>query len=155
MVEQSTKQLMDKQKKLCYAQALQKDDVRPLTHFCFDVLAQLANIPARITLYKLLTLFKSTREALREVLAYSELFLTQIPSIPEEEDDGHYHQASRHSPCITFSLEDMQIKGKHDRPLYYVGYIGSSEVSCIHVDLGSALSSMPIRVMQHVGILTH
>jgi len=126
--EQSTKQPVDKQKKLRYAKALQKDDVRPLTPFRFDVLAQLANIPARITLYELLRLSKSTTEVLREALADSEIFLAQIPAIPEE-DDGHCHQASRRSLCITFSLEDMQIKGKHDRALYYIGYIGSSKVS--------------------------
>ena len=49
----------------------------------------------------------------------------------------------------------MQVKEKHDRPLYFTGYIGSSEVSRIQVDLGSALSIMPRRVMQHLGILTH
>jgi len=41
---------VDKQKELSYAKALQKDDARSLTPFRFDVLAQLANIPARITL---------------------------------------------------------------------------------------------------------
>ena len=45
--EQSTKQPMDKQKELRYAKALQKDDTRLLTPFRFDILAQLANIPAR------------------------------------------------------------------------------------------------------------
>jgi len=49
-------------------------------------LAQLANIPARITLYELLKIFKSTREVLREALADSEVFLTHIPVIPEDED---------------------------------------------------------------------
>jgi len=49
----------------------------------------------------------------------------------------------------------MQIKGKHDRSLYYIGYIGSSEVTHIHVDPGSALSIMPHRVMQHLGILIY
>jgi len=77
------------------------------------------------------------REALRETLADSEIFLIQIPIIPEEEDERHCHLASRRSPCITFSPEDMQIKEKHDRPLYYTGYIGSFEVSCIQVDPGS------------------
>jgi len=31
----------------------------------------------------------------------------------------------------------MHIKRKHTDPLYYRGYIGSSEVSCIQVDPGS------------------
>jgi len=74
--EQPTKQPVDKQKELRYAKALQKDDVRLLTPFLFNVLAQLANIPARITLYELLRLFKSTRKALREVLTDFEIFIT-------------------------------------------------------------------------------
>jgi len=106
--EWSTKQPVDKQKKLHYAKALQKDVARPLTLFHFDVLPQLANIPTRITLYELLRLFKSTRKALREVLADSEIFLAQIPTIPEEKDNRHCHQASRCSPCITFSPGDLQ-----------------------------------------------
>ena len=48
-----------------------------------------------------------------------------------------------------------EIKGRHNRPLYYTRYIGSSEVSRIQVDLGSALSIMPRWVMQHVEIPTH
>jgi len=51
--------------------------------------------------------------------------------------------------------DDMQVKGKHDRPLYFTGYIGSSEVSHIQVDQGSALSIMSRRVMQHLGIPAH
>jgi len=61
----------------------------------------------------------------------------------EVKDDEHCHQASRHSPRITLSLKDIQIKGEHDRPLYYTGYIWSSEVSCIQVDPGSTSSIMP------------
>ena len=51
--------------------------------------------------------------------------------------------------------DDMQVKGKHDRPLYFTGYIGSSEVSGIQVDPGSVLSIMSRRVMQYLGIPTH
>jgi len=47
----------------------------------------------------------------------------------------------------------MQIKVKHDRPLYYTWYIGSFEVSCNQVDMGSTLGIMPRRVMQHLGSL--
>jgi len=49
----------------------------------------------------------------------------------------------------------MQVKGEHDRPLYFTGYIGSSEVSRIQVDPGSALSIIPHWVMQHLGIPAH
>ena len=49
----------------------------------------------------------------------------------------------------------MQVKRKHDRPLYFMGYFGSAEVSCIQVDLESVLSIMPRRFMQHLRIPTH
>jgi len=42
------------------------------TPFRFDILVQLANIPARITIHELLRLSKETREALRDALADSE-----------------------------------------------------------------------------------
>jgi len=110
-------------------------------------MAQLANIPVRITLYELLRLSKSIRDALREALAEAEVFVTQIPAICAEEDDNHCHHTSKQFSCITFTPEDMQVKGKHDSPLYYTEYIGSSEVSRIQVDSGSMLSIMPHRIM--------
>ena len=149
--EQSTKQPVNKQKELSYLKALQKDKAKGST-FRFDILAQIANIPIRITLYELLRLFKSTTEALREALADLEAFIAQIPDVREEEDDEYCHQTSKHFSCITFTPDDMQIKGKHDRPLYYTGYIRSSEVSHIQVDPGSALSIMPRKVMQYLEI---
>ena len=121
--EQPTKQHLEKQKELRYTKALRKDNAEgSSTSFRFDVLAQLANVPARITLYGLLKISKPTKKAIREVLA--EAFIAQIPAVREKEDDGHCHQTSKF-PCITFIVNDMQIKRKHDRPLYYTGYIGS------------------------------
>jgi len=67
--------------------------------FRFDILAQLANIPTRITLYELLRLFKSTREALRKALADSEAFIAQILAEREEENEGHCLQTSKHFPA--------------------------------------------------------
>ena len=49
----------------------------------------------------------------------------------------------------------MQVKGKHDRPMYYTGHIESFEVSPIQVDPGFALSIMRRRVMQHLGTPTY
>jgi len=118
----------------------------PSAPFHFDVLAQLANIPTRITLYELLRLSKSTKDALREALVDAEVFVTQIPSTCEEKDDSHCHQTSKQFPCITFTPEDMQVKGKHDGLFYYAGHIGSSKVSHIQVDLGSVLIIMPHKV---------
>ena len=89
---------MKKQKELCYVKALQKGGMRLLNLFRFDVIAQLANIPARITLYELLRLFKSTRDALREALADAEIFMSQIPAICGEEDGNHCHQISKQFP---------------------------------------------------------
>ena len=81
--------------------------------------------------------------------------MTQISAGPREEDVEDCLHASQNAPCITFTAYDMQVKGKHDRPLYFTGYIGSSEISRIQVDPGSALSIMPRRVLQHLGIPTH
>jgi len=78
-----------------------------------------------------------------------------IPAKPEEKDEENCLYTSKHVPCITFTPDDIQVKGKHDRPLYFTVYIGSSEVSHIQVDPGSALSIMPDWVMQHLGIPTH
>ena len=80
-IEQSKRSSMEKQKEFRYAKALQKGDVGPSTPFRFDIMAQLANIPARITFYGLLRLSKSTRDALREALADAEIFMTQISAI--------------------------------------------------------------------------
>jgi len=52
-------------------------------------MVQQANISTRITLYELLRLSKSTRDALREALADALIFMTQISAICVEEDDNH------------------------------------------------------------------
>jgi len=81
--------------------------------------------------------------------------VTQIPTICTGENVNHCHHTLKQFFCIAFTPEDMQVKGKRDRPLYYTGYIRSSEVSRMQVDLKSALSTMPRRVMQHLGVPTH
>jgi len=54
---QSTKKLVEKQKELRYSKALPKDKAEGSSApYHFDVLAQLANILTRITLYELLRL---------------------------------------------------------------------------------------------------
>jgi len=125
---------MKKQKELQYVKTLLKSGAGLLTLFRFDVLAQLANISARITFYELLRLSKPTRDALREALADAEIFVTQIPATCQEKDDNHCHHASKQLPYITFTPENKKVKWKHDRPMYYKGYIRSSEVSSIQVD---------------------
>ena len=80
---------MEKQKELRYVNALLKNGAGPSNPFCFDVLAQQANISARITLYEPLRLFKSTRDTLREALADAKVFVTQISATCQEEDDNH------------------------------------------------------------------
>ena len=113
----SVRQPLEKQKELRYSKALPKDKSEGTSSpYRFDVLAQLANIPARITLYELLRLSKSTREALREALADAEIFMTQIPIGPQEENKEDCLHASQNTPCITFTPDDMQVKRKHDRP---------------------------------------
>src|SRR3954462_15227812 len=122
--------------------------------FRFDIINQLANILARITLYELLRLSKSTREALREALADPDVFFTQLP-IGSTIDEPYSLSISHVPTDIVFTPEDMQVQGKHDRPLYFTGYIGSTEIIRIQVDPGSALSIMLRRVMEHLSIPTH
>jgi len=81
--------------------------------------------------YELLRLSKSTREALREALADAEIFMAQILTGSQEEEEDDCLHASQNAPCITFTSDDMQVKEKHDQPLYFTGYIESSEVSRI------------------------
>ena len=55
--------------------------------------------------------------------------------------------------CITFSPQDMLLKGKpHVRPLYLTGYIGSTCVERVQVDPGSALSIIPRRLLSFLNI---
>src|SRR5436190_9643426 len=122
--------------------------------FRLDIINQLANIPARITLYELLKLSKSTREALREALADAEVFVTQLP-IGFTIDEPYSLNVSSIPTDIVFTPEDMQVQGRHARPLYFTGYIGSTEITRIQVDPGSALSIMPRRVMEHLSIPAH
>src|SRR3954469_18459568 len=122
--------------------------------FRFDIINQLANIPARITLYELLRLSKSTQEALREALADAEVFVTKLPIGPTV-DEPHSLSISRVLTDVIFTPEDMQVQEKHDRPLYFTGYIGSTDITRIQVDPGFALSIMSRRVMEHLSIPTH
>src|SRR5204863_2064297 len=122
--------------------------------FRFDIINQLANIPARITLYELLKLSKSTREALKEALADAKVFVTQLP-IGSTIDEPHSLNVSCVPTDIVFTPEDMQVQGRHARPLYFTGYIGSTEITRIQVDLGSTLSIMQRRVMEHLSIPAH
>ena len=63
---------MNKSKEVRFDKSLKKDSSQGLdAPYQFDILAQLANIPARITLHELLRLSKETREALRETLVDS------------------------------------------------------------------------------------
>ena len=60
----------EKQKEIRFDASLKKNPSRGLnTPLRFDILTQLANIPARITLLELLRLSKETREALSDALA--------------------------------------------------------------------------------------
>jgi len=124
--------------------------------FHFDILAQLANIPARITMHELLRLSKETREALRNARANSESFLTHMPETPRNDtqpscSECHYVQLK--VSAITFTAEDMLLKdNKHDRTLYYTRYISSTDIKRAQVGPGSALSIIPKRLLYLLGI---
>ena len=98
---------MKKQKELRYDNTLHKDKEEGLlTSFRFDVLAQLANILTRVTLYEPLRLSKSMREALREVVTDSEAFIAQILAGHKEKDEGQCLKTFKF-PYITFTPDDI------------------------------------------------
>lgn len=86
--------------------------MRQEAHILIDVITQLANTPACITLYRLLQLSKATREALREGLVDSDFFLAQNVELSIDVDDSCplCRQVMRQVPCVMFSPEDMQVK---------------------------------------------
>src|SRR3954467_13625003 len=135
-----------KQKHLRFSNPLLPSEVgQPTTVSRFDILKQLAQIAARITLLELLKLSKATREALREALANADTFATHIFT-------KEALTAINRANSISFSDEDLQVRGMHDRPLYFTGYIGSTVITRIQVDQGSALSIMPLQIMSYLKI---
>src|SRR4051812_44485274 len=150
-----SRSLPSKPKEVRYNRPLNKGKAVEVSQpFRFDIINQLANIPARITLYELLKLSKSTREALREALADVEVFVTQHP-IGSTIDEPNSLSVSCVPTDIIFTPEDMQVQGRHARPLYFTGYIDSTEITRIQVDPGSVLSIVPRRVMEHLSIPAH
>jgi len=83
---------VEKQKELQYTKALSKNKAEGSSRpYHFDVLAQLANIAAKITLYKFLRLFKSTKKALREALTDAEAFMAQnLAELEKDEENCLY-----------------------------------------------------------------
>ena len=115
--------LMDKKKQteVRFDNSLKKNPSKGLNaSFRFDILAQLASIPARITLHELLLLLKKIREVLRDTLADSESFLTPVPTIPTNDYEISYlqcHLVQQQVPSIIFTPENMLFKdNKHDGP---------------------------------------
>src|SRR5436190_6955824 len=135
-----------KQKHLRFSSPLLPSEAgQPTTVFHFDILKQLAQILARITLLELLKLSKTTREALREALANADTFATHIFT-------QEALTAIDRANSISFSDEDLQVRDMHDHPLYFIGYIWSTVITRIQVDQGSALSIMPLRIMSYLMI---
>jgi len=63
------------------------------------------------------------------------------------------HHIQPKMPAITFTAEDMFLKdNKHDRPLYYIGYIGSTCIKRIQADQGFALNIIHKRLLYFLGI---
>src|SRR3954468_9375444 len=104
------KTMPEKPKEVQYNRPLNKEKAVEVSQpFRFNIINQLANIPARITLYELLKLSKSTREALREVLADAEVFVTQF-STGRTIEEPHSLSISRVLTDIVFTPEGMQVQ---------------------------------------------
>ena len=93
------KQPVEKQKMIRYAKALPKDKAeRSSTPYRFDVLAQLANIPARLRALETIEVNKSSFES---SFTDAEVFMAQILAEPQEEDEEDCLHASQYVPYIT------------------------------------------------------
>jgi len=79
-----------------------------------------------------------------------------MPETPRDDTQplcSEYHHVQSKVPTITFTAEDMLLKDyKHDWPLYYTGYIDSTCIERIQVDLRSALSIIPKRLLYFLRI---
>ena len=145
-----------KQKEVQFDKSLKKDPSKGLNApFRFDILAQLANILARMTLYKLLHLSKKTRQMLRDVLANSKTFLTQVSATPTD-DKGipcpQCHLEQRQVPSITFTPRTCSTKIINMIDLYTtLGILVLHVSKRIQVDPGSALSIIPKRLLYFLG----
>ena len=100
-------------KRRCGLSLEEKSFLRAQHFFHFDILAQLANSSARITLHELLFAFQRKQERRLGICLQTRSFLVQVPSIPIDERGTlcpHCHLASQQVPSITFTLEDMLLK---------------------------------------------
>ena len=79
-----------------------------------------------------------------------------MPEVSEDDSQPlcpECHHAQLKMPAITFTTEDMLLKdNKHDRPLYYTGYIGYTCIKSVQVDPGSALNIIPKRLLYFLEI---
>ena len=147
----------EKQKEVRFDRVLKRPSGPGLdVPFHFDILAQLANIPTQITIHELLCLSKETKDALRDALANSESFLIHMPEAFEDDSQPlrpECHHVQPKMPAITFTAKNMLLKNnKHDRPLYYTGYLGSTCIERVQLDPGSVLSIIPKRLLYFLGI---
>src|SRR4051812_24977689 len=74
--------------------------------------------------------------------------MSQVAELPQSE----VLQTRKPRNLITFSDENMVIRGMHERPLYFKGYIGSSQINRIQIDQGSSLIIMPCMVLLFLAI---
>src|SRR4051812_40106806 len=108
--------MAEKPREVRYNRPLNKGKADEVSQpFRFDIINQLANIPARITLYELLRLSKSTREALREALADAEVFVTQLP-IGSTIDEPHSLNVSCVPTNIVFTQKTCKFRADTPDP---------------------------------------
>jgi len=95
------------------------------------------------------------RAGLRDALADSELFLTQV-SIPRKENRAscpqyHRYNSKYHASPSLLKTCSSRITDMTDT-FYYTGYIRSTYIERIQVNLGSSLSIIPKRLLHFLGM---
>lgn len=126
--------------------------------FDYDLLAQLANVPARITMYDLLRLSPDIRQAVVKALSEADKYAPhvhqiQVNDVPQEENRGIQEKMKAEEPDLAFYREDFFLGDlHHNRPLYLSGYIGEVKLRQVQVDPGSAINVIPLKKVRKLGI---
>jgi len=147
----------EKKKEVWFDKSLKKNPSQGLNApFRFDILTKLANIPARITLHELLRLSKEAREVLRDTLADSESFLTEVHVVPMI--------MGLHVPNVIWCSNMCHPLPSLPRTCFskiinlidlctILGILALHALKGSKVDPGSALSIIPKRLLYFLGIL--
>ncbi|KAJ8644136.1 hypothetical protein MRB53_005884 [Persea americana] len=145
--------------------------------FKYDLIEHFKHIPVRLQILDLLRMSPQTRDSLISELQRLNLDVKKhAPQVLQIEMDYRVTKSKTSSkgekkeaggPCteclsvqkaasatIAFNKEDLLLgETKHNRPLYFTGYIKEMLIHRVQIDLGSALNLISTSALEELGIL--